>query len=500
MCDLISMRTCCTEIFSCTQEKKERFQVALKCAKETHQIFVSAKDTVKKLRRTAAKQLGVSFLKISIRFGGKILNDDSTSIADVGIISGSTIQWDSFNLRGGCGNSKFNMSDELREMLEKTPSGKHGKYSITSNGMSKLFPKLLLIARQEREFEGEDLTSHDCAALFQGKSWENGRWTAEKDVALQFHPMDKFPDLYSDKMPDAPISYPWKNFGLIRDLPQFLDACKKEVVDEFETTLWLDILFNCQNSPDIKLYLKIANGLYTGAELHFAFLFGGLLTRAWCISEIVTRYRSALTKSGLWKEGQDNTEAVIKGGELLREGHPAFTIFVTVQGRTDLFKDVVWGGVDRFGRMKAFDPEDLAEITSQILQIFGIAAALNFMLIVVRNAVISRYAALHLVRRPRPPPPSPRPVMETPPASFTYFSPQRNSLSTSIFLLPLPTRCVLSRAIGANGTRTLARTCTAIGPQPDTTSRHAPPHGMRSAAIALGRRMHKWVVTAWSPR
>jgi hypothetical protein len=33
-----------------------------------------------------------------------------------------------------------------------------------------------------------------------------------------------------------------------------------------------------------------------------------------------------------WKDSPDNTEAIIQGGELLREGHPAFTVFVTGPG------------------------------------------------------------------------------------------------------------------------------------------------------------------------
>jgi hypothetical protein len=309
-------------------------------------------------------------------------------------------------LRGGGRHIKFQfkMSDALCEMIKKTPSGKHRKYSITRKGMSKIFSKLLVIAREERGFVGKDLTSHDCAALFQGKSWICGRWAENKDERMQFHPMDKFPQHFSDKMPDRVLSYPWAEFGLIEILPLFLDACEQEVLAEDDTTLWLDILFTDQNSHDIKLYLKIADQLYSEAELHFAFIFGGLLSRAWCISEIITRFRSFLIRLGLWKEGQDNTQAVIHGGELLRDSCVASTIFVFVKGFTDLNRDVTrYGNFDRFECMAAFDPNDLREIKESILALFGTAAAFNFMLVVVRNAIISRYAARYPVRGDSPP-------------------------------------------------------------------------------------------------
>ena len=366
---------------------------------------MAANSTYREMKNVISKQLkarGLPRASFRIRYEGKALSDDSASLADIGLISGSTVQVDFCCLRGGVGASKFVMSDALRADLQLTQSGRHGKHSITRQGLAELFRRLLPIARQ-RGYTKDDLTSHDCAALFQGKACKDGAWTAGKDPRLQFHPMDKFPELYSDKIPDRMISYTWAGFMLIADLPLFLDEAERLAppsADGGAPSYWLDIVFTCQNSPDIKLYLRIADGLYSGAELHFAFLCGGMVGRAWCNAEIVTRFLAGLRAHGLAGPGQDRTDAVIRGGELLAAGDGAFTIFVTVTGRTDLKKDILADGkVDRFGSMAAFDANDLQEIKDSTLAVFASAAAFNFAMVVVRNAVLSRYADRHPVRR-----------------------------------------------------------------------------------------------------
>jgi hypothetical protein len=298
--------------------------------------------------------------------------------------------------------SLASLSADLREKLLLTPTGKKGKYSLTRQCLEMIFPALLRIAKEERGFEGEDITSHDCAALFQGKSWKDGSWTDTKDKNLQFHPVERFPELFSDKMPDRMKSYTWAKYGLIKDLPHFLDQCEILAPPNAngETTYWVDILINDQNSPDIKLFLDLADNFYSASAMHIADLFGGMLDRAWCNSEIATRFLSGLKSKGLWKEGQENTAAVIRGGELLREGDPAFTIFVAVEGLTDVEKDIACKDtVDRFGGLKAFDQGDLKEIKRVILEVYGSAEAFNFTMVVVRNAVLERYADTHQARR-----------------------------------------------------------------------------------------------------
>ena len=117
-------------------------------------MFIKANSNGKKMKRAVAKLLrvrGVQHFSFSIQFEGKALSDDSTSLAELGLLNGSTVQVDLNILRGG-GGSGF--SPELFEMLNKTPSGKYGKFSITREGMSNIVPALLEIAQKESAFTG----------------------------------------------------------------------------------------------------------------------------------------------------------------------------------------------------------------------------------------------------------------------------------------------------------------------------------------------------------
>ena len=104
--------------------------------------MVRAMARVGELRKAIAKQRGVSPLSITMRFHGKFLSNDSETLAAAGLITGSTVQCDFHTLCGGVG-SKFILSDDLREKLTKTPSGRHKKYSITRQGLSEMMPKYL---------------------------------------------------------------------------------------------------------------------------------------------------------------------------------------------------------------------------------------------------------------------------------------------------------------------------------------------------------------------
>ena len=297
-------------------------------------------------------------------------------------------------------------SEKLPDLLKKTKSGQNMLHSLKRHGIPPLFAALLYIAQSERNFTGDDLTSHDCAALFQGKKFANGNW-GEANPLLQFHPMDR-PELaiyYSSKMPDHMISYTWANFGLIKHLPLFLNTYETLVPESAseESTFWLDVVFNDQNSPNMTLYLDIAELLYSGARYHLALLFGGMLSRAWCAAEIKARFLSALKALGLLPEGKDKSAAVIKGGEHIRNGNRAFTTFVAVQDITNLDSDVCGNyDVDRYAKLSAFEEDDLRIIKESILEAFGCKEAFNFYMAVIRNAVLCRHAELNTVRRARP--------------------------------------------------------------------------------------------------
>ena len=225
--------------------------------------------------------------------------------------------------------------------------------SVTRKGLSEIFAKLLRIAIEKRGYTGKDITSHDCTAMFQGKVWKNTPhwegnslndpektwkeypgWAVTKRLeALQFHPMEKFRNHYSDQAPTHTISYRWANLRLNTDANLYLDEFEKTDPPDAgtEATYWLDVLFIDQNRPGIDLSLATCGRLYAGADRHMAFVSSGMLSRSWCLFELLTRFLSALHALGLTAaDGQHDADAdaVLRGGELLRAGHPAFTAFV----------------------------------------------------------------------------------------------------------------------------------------------------------------------------
>ena len=149
--------------------------------------------------------------------------------------------------------------EALQELLKGTPSERYGKYSITQGGMDELHRQLLNLARDERRFHGESLTSDDCAALFQGREYTNGRWSDEGCEDRKFHPMDKFAHLYSSEQPTRIQSYPWKGFSLDRHLKAFikrlLEIDPPRDFEHGEPKFWIDVLFSDQNSHNIHKYL-----------------------------------------------------------------------------------------------------------------------------------------------------------------------------------------------------------------------------------------------------
>ena len=103
------------------------------------------------------------------------------------------------------------------------------------------------------------------------------------------------------------------------------------------STMWIDILFNDQNAIDIKKELARAERIYQNALFHAVLFTPTVLTRAWCLFEILTRKSS----------GKD---VVVIGSDEVEGG----------------FSD--WEGGDFFQRMEATVPSDLEEIKDKILK------------------------------------------------------------------------------------------------------------------------------------
>jgi hypothetical protein len=183
-----------------------------------------------------------------------------------------------------------------------------------------------------------DLQSHHLRAYFQRE---------------RIHPKDKYQHLYSPLPPKLVVTYEWSMS--FRELRGYLnnDNIRKhnttsaEVVPKtFEFSIfkpswiimidfmflilrtmcclwcipkptsppaqidsclmWIDILFNDQNAIDIKAELDRAELIYCYARYHLVIASASVLTRAWCLFEIMTRLKSDRGKVSIlhnWSKG-----------------------------------------------------------------------------------------------------------------------------------------------------------------------------------------------------
>ena len=285
---------------------------------------------------------------------------------------------------------------DLSEKMKNTVSGRCRRFSISLEGIIQLVDGLLRISREERGFIGDDLTPHDCAALFQGKTFHSGEWSNERDLSLQFHPMDRFPDLYSEEWPACTVSYPWGGFKLKKYVKLFAEAlyagsrCPRG-------TFFFDIFFNCQNTTDTKLYLSVVDDLIFLTDCHFLCLKDTMLSRGWILHELCSRLRSIIIRFRLMGSESSNTAmtgAIIRLGEMIRQGRTAL-VFGIVKGITDLNKDLFKGSSDLLGSCVVFDPNDLTEIKAHAVGYFGGLEAVNFALKVVSDSALATHADNH---------------------------------------------------------------------------------------------------------
>ena len=293
-------------------------------------------------------------------------------------------------------NMKIPTREELLEKLKDTPSGKYGKFSIKRENINSLVTELLAIAN-ERGFVKSDLTSSDCQALFQGKTWDTAgyKWSEERQDQLKFHPIERFPHLYSAEWPEGIPSYTWYQFTLRDNLIKFLDQLEKYLPREVNGIqgYWLDILFTDQNSSreQMELNLDIADDFYFLTKIHFACVCRKMLGRIWVIHELIIRLKSIIVKNDLMSEGRELTDAILEVGTMIKAGDATCTIFVTVDGLTDIHNDIHYGGYDRLAEAEATYPDDKMLICLRTEQSVGIGAA-NFAIKVLGDAAITRHA------------------------------------------------------------------------------------------------------------
>lgn len=191
-----------------------------------------------------------------------------------------------------------------------------------------------------------DVTSKDLQALFQ---------TPEAGFKAGVHlcDMDEYKEHFQLKPPDVAVSYTWvSNLQFImRQLKSFLKGGSIRFGNHpplpENTTFWVDIFFNDQNSIDILTELAIAEMVYKNATYHVMALNGAPLTRGWCLFEIVIRKQS--------KEKQP-TVYIGHGGWPTEYGIYAF---------------------DWYKGMLTYSPNDRLEIQKKILTVLGTARAFN---------------------------------------------------------------------------------------------------------------------------
>ena len=229
----------------------------------------------------------------------------------------------------------------------------------------------------------QDITSHDIRGYFQKH---------------RINPKIAYSSFYSDEQPTCALTYQWStSFNQIRCFlnaqclnqdPLFLAhwfARKKgtsdsdsffagififfvcwaqlfgwvffDLISDFDlanTTIWIDILFNDQNSIDIKTELRLAEEVYRTADLHLVLGTSRIFGRAWCLHELVNRVEAnklSVFLTATTSEGR--------------------TIEQVQTGFSELLGWFAVGDADKFNAMEAFNPDDKVEIQRRIEDTIG---------------------------------------------------------------------------------------------------------------------------------
>jgi hypothetical protein len=143
---------------------------------------------------------------------------------------------------------------------------------------------------------------------------------------------------------------------------------------------WLDVFFNDQNDKDISRVLSKAELGYIESQYHYALMKNQPLSRCWCLFEFMVRILAGMRAKGLAR-AEDITPFIL-------DRDPLFTRLVTVDGLTDMERDVQGEYFDKFGNMSAFDNSDLSKIRARILEVCGSAGVFNWILNYYRAAAV----------------------------------------------------------------------------------------------------------------
>ena len=240
----------------------------------------------------------------------------------------------------------------------------------------------------ERQIQVEildDITSHDIRGYFQKH---------------KINPKVAYSAFYSDEPPTCALTYQWStsfkqielflNADCLNQDPLFLahwygrTTGKKvsysdsyfaglfiffvcwaqlfgwvffDLISDFDlsnTRLWIDILFNDQNSIDIKAELLLAENVYRNADLHLVLGTSRIFSRAWCLHELVNRIEA--NKSSIF------LTAITTEGRKIAQ---------VQTGISEMVGWFVYGDADKFNSMESFNSHDKAEIQQRIQDTIG---------------------------------------------------------------------------------------------------------------------------------
>ena len=248
--------------------------------------------------------------------------------------------------------------------------------SVTHAGL------LALVAAYAPESPDADFSSRDFQAILTGGAPHAGK---RRQFLLRAEPQHR--RHFSKRKPDIVVTYPW-GMDLRRDLPRFLRRLywrlrRRGRVASWEEfagkTLWVDILFNDQNSMSIVRDLNDAQTIYEEAWLHAVLLMLDPLSRGWVLFELGVRVWAVAKEFGL---DHAATLRLLRGEHAPGEEytsrkdwakHPAAAVaarlplFVAVEGVTDLPAEVFrYARCDAFGGMATSQAADKPEIQARL--------------------------------------------------------------------------------------------------------------------------------------
>ena len=284
---------------------------------------------------------------------------------------------------------------------------------------------LALIATYAPANPAADFTSKDLQDILTARAPHAGE---RRKFILRAEPQNR--PHFAAARPDIVITYPW-GMDLRRDLPLFLTHLYRRLrrggrVASWEEfvgkTLWLDILFNDQNSKDIVLDLNAAQRIFEEAWLHVVLLMLDPLSRGWCLFELGVRVWAVAKEFGLdhaatlrllrGAHAADPEEEYTSRSDWAK--HPAAAVaarlplFVAVDGVTDLQAEVFrYAGGDAFGGMATSHAADRPEIQKRLALLLESAERFNAVVSALATREKDAYEGSAARLRPTTPPPPP---------------------------------------------------------------------------------------------